>query len=276
MQPDKKLIEINQAELKRRRIGPDFLVIGAMKAATSAIYDYILRHPNVIRRQPKELHFFSYHYKKGLESYLSNFTIHQANSKYNLKLVGEASPSYLIVKEVPSRVKISFPEVKIIVILRNPTDRAISHYYHQVKRVRDEKREIDEAFSIQEFEKSMKISPSIELDKDLMHNYISKHGNTAFYLWLGKYALQLENWLNVFPKEKILILNFHDLETRPGFLVERIYSFLGLENYVIPKINKIYENKYEPVKQIIRQRLDQFYKPYNEKLESLLNTRFNW
>ena len=269
-------ITILQYDLIAANTEPDFMVIGAMKAATSAIYGYLQQHPRVLRRQPKELHFFSYHFDKGMSWYLSNFAAKKEASSNQKWLIGEASPSYLNVREVPSLVKESFPNIKIIVSLRNPTERAISQYYHQVKRVGDETRTLEEAFSESEIAKAREILPSIEHDKRKLHLHKTKNGNTALYLLLGKYASQLRNWLEFFPREQILILNYHDLETQPDCFVEKLFTFLDLQDHLPSKIEKIYANRYQPAPKLVRQRLDNYYRPYNQELEKFLQRDFVW
>ena len=195
-----KLGEVNKNDLLKSNMGPDFLVIGAMKAATSAIYSYLVQHPRVIRRAPKEINFFSYEYEKGLDWYLSNFVAKQDLPKDKHFLIGDASPSYLNVKEVPQLVKEHFPNVKLIVSLRNPTERAISQYHHHVTRVGDERRSIEETFSRSEVEKAREVLPLIKGDKHRINQHIQKYGNTALYLLLGQYVSQLRNWLEFFPR----------------------------------------------------------------------------
>ena len=196
--------------IERRK--PDFIIIGAMKAATSAIYEYLMQHPGIAHRLPKELHFFTLNYEKGLDWYLSQFESIKESSRNQNLLVGEASPSYLTSKEVPELIYQLFPDVKIIISLRNPTDRTISHYYHQLNRVKDETRSIELAFSQQEI-------------ADLGKKPLSK---TNSYIQLSRYAHQVKNWLNVFPKEQILILNYHDLEVYPDDFLQKIFYFLNL------------------------------------------------
>lgn len=90
-------------------LGPDFLIIGAMKAATSAIYKYLVQHPCVIQRQPKEVHFFSSNFHRGLEWYLTQFQ-QQINQLERPLLAGDASPSYLVVPGIAKRVFSIIPQ----------------------------------------------------------------------------------------------------------------------------------------------------------------------
>ena len=232
---------------------PDFIIIGAMKAATSAIYEYLMQHPAVIHRLPKELHFFTLNYDKGLDWYLSQFELAKGNNRD--LLIGEASPSYLSSLQAPKLIYELLPDVKIIVSLRNPTDRAISHYYHQFNRVGDETRPIEVAFSQQEIG---------NLDRQ-------PHSKTSSYIQLGKYAHQIENWLKVFPKEQILILDYHDLETKPRRFVREIFEFLNLAEYPLNSLEKIYGNQYPPVPLEIRARLDRHFADSDRKLQALIN-----
>ena len=237
--------------------GPDFIIIGSMKAATSAIYHYLSEHPRVISRYPKELHFFALNFNKGLDWYLAQFAVKRKNAQGEKLLTGEATPSYLAIKNAPRRIFNFFPQVKIIVSLRNPTDRAISHYYHEMIRNKQESRDILEAFSADELE---------NLDK-------KPRSPTYNYLHGGKYILYLQRWLKIFPREQILILNYHELEQNPDGFIEKLFTFLNLEDYLVGDIEKIYVNEYPEAPISVKQRLDRYFKPYNEELENLLAIR---
>lgn len=237
--------------------GPDFIVIGAMKAATSAIYNYICQHPRVIKRYPKELHFFTLNFTKGLDWYLSQFDAKRENEQGQKLITGEASPSYLVYEETPSRIFSMFPHTKIIVLLRNPTDRAISHYYHQVNRVKNEKRTIEQAFSIHELE-----------------NFQEKPLSATFsYIKNGLYSVYLKKWLEIFSKQQMLILNYHDLGKNSDYLIEELFTFLGLQDHLITNVEKFYGNQYPDPPLLVKQNLDNFFKPYNQELEELINIK---
>lgn len=237
---------------------PDFIIIGAMKSATSAIYEYLMQHPLVARRMPKELHFFTLNYEKGLDWYISQFQEVKQQPKNQDLLIGEASPSYFPSQVAPSLIYQSCPGVKIILSLRNPTERAISHYYHQVHRVKDETRSIDLAFSCQEI---------ADLEK-------KPYTKTSSYIQLGKYLNQVQHWLNIFPREQILVLNYHDLENSPDTFIQQVFEFLNLPECSI-KIDKIYANQYPPVSIEIKERLNNYFVPYNKQLLESLGINLN-
>src|SRR6266480_7948081 len=108
---------------------PDFLILGAQKAGTTALYAYLRQHPEITGPSWKEVSFFDRHYARGEAWYRGNFP----NSlRARGKLVGEASPSYLFHPLAPERVAGLVPEAKLIALVRNPVDRAYSHYQHEV------------------------------------------------------------------------------------------------------------------------------------------------
>src|SRR6188508_1581564 len=120
---------------------PNFFIVGAPKAGTTSLYYYLKRHPEVFMSPIKEPNFFAYeetikqnlyHKEKGvgtLEEYKDLFA--EANGRH--KAIGEASVSYLFYPPVPERIKQMVPDAKIIISLRNPVDRALSHYYMEYK-----------------------------------------------------------------------------------------------------------------------------------------------
>jgi hypothetical protein len=125
--------------LKRRTgVLPDFIIIGAMKSGTTSLYNYLVQHPNVLKGAKKEIHFFDWQYEKGLPYYRSQFPTQpykifmRSFRKYEF-ICGEASPYYFFHPHVARRVAQDLPHVKLIAILRNPVDRAYSHYWHWVR-----------------------------------------------------------------------------------------------------------------------------------------------
>src|SRR5947208_4822180 len=117
------------------RLLPDFLVIGAQRGGTTSLYHYLQAHPCIKLANTKDTHFFDKKYNKGLTWYRGHFPIwlekaYAQQVRRQTFVMGEASPSYLFHPHVPKRVKQALPHVKLIVLLRNPVDRAYSQYYH--------------------------------------------------------------------------------------------------------------------------------------------------
>ena len=119
---------------------PDFIIIGAQKSGTTSLYDLISKHPGVMPPRHKELHYFSTSkYGWGTRWYRLNFPTKLEKRILKKKLhhqviTGEATPNYILHPNTKKRIKNLIPKAKIIVILRNPVDRAYSHYNHNVRR----------------------------------------------------------------------------------------------------------------------------------------------
>ena len=117
---------------------PDFVIIGAQKSGTTSLYDFVVRHPDIAPAAKKEMHYFSRRYGLGELWYRSNFPTNLSRRNFYKKtnqrrLSGEASPTYIFYPAVPSRMKKILPDVKLIVLLRNPVDRAYSQYHHTMR-----------------------------------------------------------------------------------------------------------------------------------------------
>ncbi|MGZ9225178.1 MAG: sulfotransferase family protein [Anaerolineales bacterium] len=117
---------------------PDFIIIGAQKAGTTSLHAYLSQHPQFLKPYEKEVHFFDGgldpdldNYKKGQAWYRAHFPFRRNGSASR---VFEASPLYIFNPLVPDRMFDLLPEVKIVAILRHPTERAISHYFHEKQR----------------------------------------------------------------------------------------------------------------------------------------------
>ena len=183
---------------------PDFIIIGAAKSGTTSLYDYLIQHPDIFMSNPKEPCFFddTVAWDKGLEWYASLFNEAKEN-----QLCGEASTNYTRwpqVSGVPEKIKMSIPGVKLIYVIRNPVERAYSHYVHRwTKEVNPGK-----PFTMDFFEYARKDPVCIDS---------------------SRYAEQLDRYLEVFEKEQILVIVFEDLLQNPGVVLARVHEFLDLK-----------------------------------------------
>ena len=148
----------------------------------------------------KEVDFWSINFKNGINWYLSHFPALPSNQNF---ITGEGSPSYLGNLEAPGRIFSYFSKIKLIIILRNPVDRAISHYHHWL-RINKENRLLETALN-QELESWKMIYKNSPLDSSYWH-----HG--LYYLGTGIYIDFIHNWMSIFPKEQFLILSTEEFE----------------------------------------------------------------
>ena len=199
------------------RVRPNFIIIGAMKSGTSSLFSYLCRHPSVAPPLRKETHFFNLAMPAGrsLAWYKAHFPL-RAEMR-GRRLVGEATPEYLFNSKVPGRIADLRP-IKLIAILRDPVERAISHYHHEVRMGR-EYLSIEDAMRLEDERLEMATRPG----REDLETY-----NHASYKKRGLYLEQLERYWRVFPREDVLVVGTRDLHERPAKVVDETLRFLGV------------------------------------------------
>ena len=186
------------------RILPDFLIIGEYKCGTTSLFRYMLEHPSILAPTMKELNFFNRHYKKGILWYRTQFPTYfyklYCQSKNKTKVItGEATTHYLFANnKIVYRIKKLLPLNKLIVILRNPVDRAYSHYNMFVSEGR-------EPLSFEEAIAYEKQKPDQTTKKEKLPENFQLRNNYT-YLSRSTYVDNIKRWMNIFPKEQFLIL----------------------------------------------------------------------
>jgi hypothetical protein len=246
---------------------PGFLIIGSQKGGTSSLYHHLCQHPNIRSARRKEIHFFDDNYHKGINWYESHFP---PVKLFRNMITGEASPYYLFHPHVPWRVWSLYPRIKLIILLRNPVDRAYSHYHHNRRKNR-EKRSFEEAIS-KEPGLLAKESEKFTLNREYK-SYLHKH---LSYLSRGIYIRQLKNWLEYYPEEQFLILKSEDFFRYPKETMANIFSFLGIEYKVITNFIQKNHYAYPPMNPVTRQKLVDIFEPFNSQLMELLGQNFRW
>lgn len=246
-----------------RRPLPDYLIIGAQRAGTTSLHDYLSAHPSAAAPSLKEVHYFSLNATKPLAWYRSHFP-------FGAQVTGEATPYYLFHPRVPAEVARALPEVKLIVLLRNPIDRAHSHYTHE-RAVGREPLEFEEAL---DREPDRLAGEEERLISDpTYHSFAHQHYS---YLARGAYVEQLRRWLRHFPRERLSVISSEEFRADPATTVLAVESFLGLEAYVPKDLASRHVNKYEPIGVDVRARLREHFAPHNAALFKLLGRDLGW
>ncbi|MGC9524843.1 MAG: tetratricopeptide repeat protein [Limnospira sp.] len=246
-------------------IAPKFLIIGTQKGGTTSLQAYLEKHPQILGCIKKEVYFWSVLFFRGLDWYLAHFPHLSPGANF---LTGEATPHYLEFPEVPGRISKMLPKTKIIVLLRNPVDRALSHYHHWL-RFKWEKRSFEEA-----------IASELELLSDpanLSHEASPAVRDSQKFLWRGLYFQFLQNWLSVFPREQLLILRSEDLYENPQHIYDRVSEFLELPAHQLDEYRRHNPGNYTADRRgSIYSQMRDFFRPHNQKLEELLGWELNW
>lgn len=270
--------------LGRHRVLPDFLILGAQRCGTSSLYRYLGAHPDLIASVRKETAYFSTRFDQGESWYRAHFALRsrvaiQRIVRTQRPLSFEATPDYLFHPLVPARVKRMLPNARFITLLRDPVERAFSHYRH-MRRLRFEDLSFEQAIA----EEEARISPDIEqLSVDPYHR--ARQALRFSYIARGRYADQLERWLESFPHERFLILDSQELFEQPTATVREICSFLEVESWS-PRIFRNYSWKQEPeseaaeaqsvIPKHLRDSLRQQFSEDHERLARLTGREFSW
>ncbi len=260
----KLLFRYRKATASLRKL-PDFVIIGTQKGGTSSLYYYLSQHPQTQMSNPKEVHYYDINYKKGLAWYKSHFPY-----KWNKKITGEASPYYIFHPHAPKRIHKDLPQVKIIMLLRDPVERAFSHYKMNVKNG-TETLSFEEAID--------KENERLEDDISKMQSnelYAAQKHRLYSYVNRGLYSDQLKNWLQYFPLEQMMIIKSEDFFQNTEVIVKQVLDFLQLEES--SNIKFINKNKGVPgkFKEETRNRLKTFYEKSVQNLSELSGKQISW
>ncbi|MBP0018242.1 MAG: sulfotransferase domain-containing protein [Cyanobacteria bacterium SBLK] len=245
---------------------PDFLIIGAQKAGTTALYAILKQH-SFITASRKEIHFFDndflYAKKNSFNEYHSFFPLPYRIPCKNILF--EATPRYLYHPKVPERLYQYNPNLKLIIILRDPAYRALSAwtmYHHHFKG------------SFKHDSRSFKEAVEQELQNIDGFDYCASETG---YIKRGIYYYQVENVFKYFPREKVLVLENNELKKQLQNTLKKISSFLEIPNEPLAQktINKSQVNNRDIYQDEIRF-LKEFYKPYNSLLFNLIDQKYQW
>ena len=206
---------------------PNFIIIGAMKAATTSLHFYLKQHPNIFMPDVKEPMFFNslkknnYFIKGKQNKKITSFEKYYALFKNaNEKAIGEASPGYIYNKYCADLIKKNLPDVKIIAVLRQPIERAYSNFLHVRRAGREPINDFLNTLDLEESRVKNNWSP--------VYHYIKQ----------GYYHKQLLQYYNLFDQKDIKIILFEELVKNPKKIIKEIYYFLNVDPNFNTNTNK--------------------------------------
>lgn len=268
---DKGLVSEKILQNKSQSNGkPDFLIAGVAKCGTTSLFGYLTQHPKILPSVVKEIQFWNWskqeQEQRGIEWYLAHFP---STSGLENVLTGEANPAIFAFTD-PQEIKTLFPNIKLIVMFRNPIHRAISQVKHWMRLGR-ETRSIEEALATE-----LEILGTFD---DISQINVDYTATQQKYIWLSLYVYPLKRWMMNFSPEQILIIKSEEMFANPDSTMKTVFTFLGLPEHSLvnyPLMNLGVYDKTDKISEELQHRLHNFFAPHNRKLEDYLGRKFDW
>ena len=272
----RRTLEVMQREIAcRTGVLPDFLIIGAQKCGTTSLYEYLIQHPDIYAATTKEVGYFDRYYQKGLPWYRSQFP--SAFRKWYVRLTlgrtfltGEASTGYILNPHALKRISKIVPKAKLILMLRNPVDRAYSHYQHTLRMKR-------ESLS---FEEAAKKEPERIGDtwKRMLEdeNYYNLDIARYAYLKTGLYIDQVRLLMRFFSPDQVMIIKNENFDADPSGVVRQTLEFLGVQIQEPLDYSRHNTGEYRDMDASVRKNLIDYFRPYNQQLYQFLGVNLDW
>lgn len=263
-----------------RRGLPDFLVIGTKRGGTTSLFNYLLMHPGIMGLYPqvrgrKSTDYFFKNLHRGEPWYRSHFHtdahLDRAARRVGYRpRCGEASPYYMWDERIAGRVREVAPSVKAIALVRDPVERAWSHYQERVQNGVEplsfaHALDAEERRTAHELER-MRNSPGYHSDAYDWYGYRQR----------GVYLPQLLTWTRSFPREQLLVIRSEDMYADVQSVVDQTCRFLGLPTSTLPTRKTFNASARAPMPDSVRDELTDYYRPHNARLEDHLGRPLGW
>jgi hypothetical protein len=270
----KTVLPDSRTRTARLRMLPSFVIVSVERGGTTSLYRYLTSHPGVGEAFRKEVHYFDMNAVQGPDWYRAHFPLQAwgawARLRHGAGITGEASPYYLYHPHVPVRLARLLPDVRIVALVRNPVERAYSHYHLNVRQGKEDL-SFEEAL---EREDERLAGEWEKLSTDEL--YWSEPHYRFAYRGRGLYAERLKEWHRHFSVEQILVVRSEDLYTDPAAVVAQVFHHLGVPPFT-PSGFKAYNQKpYPGLAPDTRRKLAEFFAPHNQRLYELVGRDLGW
>lgn len=259
----------------RRRVLPDYVILGAQKSGTTSLHAYLGQHPQIRSPKKKEIHYFDTYFGKGPAWYRGHFPRRRTMGRDQIS--GEASPAYLSHPRCARRIARALPGVKLIALLRDPAQRAVSSYLHQVRRGR-EKLPFAEALAA-EPQRTAAARRILE-SRDRYPARISLQYRRYSYRARGLYAHWLARYLEHFDRTQVFIRSAEEFFADPAAVLRDLFAFLDIDPDFTPTDlrprNTTDYSRYPEIDDAMVERLRAEYAPHNRELYALVGRDFGW
>jgi lipopolysaccharide transport system ATP-binding protein len=229
-------------------------------------------HPDILPATRKEVHYYDKKYYLGFSWYRTHFPLRFFHKN---KITGEATPYYFFHPLAAKRIKEDLPDVKLILLLRHPIERAYSHFQMSLRKNYEEESDFLKAIENKKERIRNEKEKIIKSQK-----YISKLHMNFSYIERGKYYSQLINLYKYFKKEQVLIIKSENLFINPNQELKKIHQFLKIRHIPIKEVKTYSKGQYQSLKKIISEeeywKLKKLYREEIEYLTKELGSEFEW
>lgn len=256
----------------KKRALPTFLLLGAQKAGTTTLHHFLKQHPQMRLPAGKlEVHYFDRHFGRGVDWYLNHFPYERELIwRKPRPLVGEKTPYYLVHPLAPERARRLLPDAKMIVLLRDPVKRAISHYFHSFRK----------GYETLDMASAFAAEPERlagEMDRLMLDpTYVSDAHRRFSYATRGLYREQIDRWLAEFPLDRFLFIRSEELLARPDRTFGEVCNFLGVREIALSDYPQRNVGGYGGSDQAIVRTLRARFEEPNKRLADLLGPDFDF
>lgn len=254
---------------------PDFVILGGMKCGTTSLYTALGQHPRIVSAQLKEAHYFDHNYVHGAWWYRAVFPLKPYLLAKKLwcggaVLTGEATPYYLFHPHVPARLHALLPHAKLIVLLRDPVERAYSHFRHN-QRFQWESLSFEDALAAED--------ERLRCDRERIARHETRLSENYWkysYLARGTYADQVAAYFALFPRRQLLMIRSEDYFADPAQTFRQVFEFLGLGNELPSTVTARHKVRGQSAPAATAVHLYQHFAPHNARLYEILGTDLGW
>ncbi|MGY1984852.1 MULTISPECIES: sulfotransferase domain-containing protein [unclassified Blastococcus] len=255
---------------------PDFLIIGGQRCGTTSMYRTLRSHPNVLPPVlHKGVHYFDTAYGRGMSWYRAHFPLRSTAAAIGRRtgsraLTFESSPYYMFHPLAAARIARDLPDVKLVVLLRDPVERAYSAHAHELAR----------GFETEDFETALALEESRlagEADRILAdEGYNSPSHQHHGYLQRGRYVEHLERLESIFGRERLHVVDSHRFFAEPEPVYDDVLRFLDLPHTGYPAFERHNARPRSPMDPGLRARLEEHFAPFDAELARWLGRPVSW
>jgi hypothetical protein len=252
------------------RMLPGFLIVGAQRCGTTSMYRALAEHPSVRKAVlHKGVHYFDMNYDRGLGWYRAHFPLARG-APTGAAQTFESSPYYLFHPLAAERIAADLPGVKLIVLVRDPVERAYSAYTHEFAR----------GFETESFEAAIDLEPDRlngEAERIVTEpGYLSHSHQHHAYRARGQYVEQLDRLRQLFGRADIHVVDSGDFFAKPEPVYDGVLDFLGLTADGYPQFERHNARPRSAIPETLRAKLDEHFVPFDDQLISWLGRVPSW